>query len=368
MAGKIEFFLFRTTNDELRATRPWRCPGRIREVTMSTKSEKCDLRSILAFWGLEALEWEKVKDVYKVRTNRGYKNLKVSPFNPKRLIFVHQAIRHLMRQGFPHMYPIIPALNGNTYIGIANKAYSLFNWIEGRQCNFANFPELSESGKILAEFHQCSEGFIPPPHSNMRDQIDKCLQHFERRYQQLLEFAAIAGHTPNDSFAQLFLTNLPFYLPLARRAIDKLYHSSYGQLVHLARTRQTFCHGDPAARNFILTPHRQIFLIDFDSCRLDLPVMDLIKFTRRVLKKQQWSFPTAKFLIDAYQQVQPLNSSELEVMKAVFYFPQKFWRMANRHFKKPGALSPERALRKFQKYLCHKYALARFGAEFETYH
>jgi CotS family spore coat protein len=338
------------------------------EVTMSSKPVNSDLRPILACWGLEAFEWEKVKDVYKVRTNRGNKNLKVSPLNPKRLIFVHQAIRHLMRQGFPHMYPIIPAVNGGTYLCIADKAYSLFDWIEGRQCDFANFSELGASGKILAEFHQYSAGFIPPPHSNMRDQIGKCLQHFEERHQQLLEYAAIAGHTPNDDFAQLFLTNLPFYLPMARRAIDKLRHSSYGQLVRLARTRQTFCHGDPAARNFILTPHRQIFLIDFDSCRLDLPVMDLIKFTRRVLKKQQWSFPTAKFLIDAYQQIQPLNINELEVMKAVFYFPQKFWRMANRYFKKHGGRSPERALHKFQKYLGHRYALARFGAEFDSYH
>jgi CotS family spore coat protein len=333
-----------------------------------SKPDNYDLRQILAYWGLEAVEWEKVKDVYKVHTNRGLKNLKVSPLNLKRLTFVHQAIGHLMRQGFSKMYPIIPTLNGGTYICAAGKAFSLFDWIEGRQCDFANLYELSESSKILAEFHQSSEGFNPPPHSNMRNQIGKCLQHFEERYQQLLDFAVIARQAPDDGFAQHFLTNLPFFLPMAQRAIIKLRHSAYGQLVQLARTRQTFCHGDPAARNFILTPHHRIFLIDFDSCRLDLPVMDLIKFTRRVLKKQRWNYPTAKFLIDAYQQVQPLNRYELEVMKAVFYFPQKFWRMANRYFKNHPNLPPERALHKFEKYLANKYALAQFEMEFETYH
>jgi CotS family spore coat protein len=332
------------------------------------KSDSYDLHQVLAYWGLEAFEWEKVKDVYKVRTNRGLKNLKVSPLNIKRLTFVHQAIAHLMRHGFPKMYPIIPTINGNTYICAAGKAFSLFDWIEGRQCDFTNSNELSASSKILAEFHQYSEGFIPPPQSNMRDQIGKCLQHFEERYQQLLDFATIARHSPDDCFAQHFLANLPFFLPLAQRAIFKLRHSAYGQLVNLARTRQTFCHGDPAARNFILTPQNQIFLIDFDSCRLDLPVMDLIKFTRRVLKKHHWSYPLAKFLIDAYQQVQPLNSHELEVMKAVFYFPQKFWRMANRYFKNPATLPPERALHKFEKYLTNKFALAQFEIDFESYH
>jgi CotS family spore coat protein len=333
-----------------------------------SKTDNCDLRHILGYWGLKALKWEKVKDVYKVRTNYGYKNLKVSPLNLKRLTFVHQAIGHLQRQGFPRMYPILPTRNGGTYVCVAGKAFSLFDWIEGQQCNFSSSTELSESSKILAEFHLYSTGFVPPPHSNMRDQIDKCLKHFEERYQELLDFAVIAQHTPDDTFARQYLTNLPFFLPMAQRAIHKLRHSAYGQLIQLARTRGTFCHGDPAARNFILTPQRQVFMIDFDSCRLDLPVMDLIKFTRRVMKKQHWQYPVAKFLIDAYRQVQPLSPGELEVMKAVFYFPQKFWRMAHRHFKSHSGASAERALHKFEKYLSNKLALAQFEVDFESYH
>lgn len=333
-----------------------------------SKTDNYDLRQILSYWGLKALKWEKVKDVYKVRTNCGYKNLKVSPLNLKRLTFVHQAIGHLLRQGFPRMYPIIPAKNGSTYLCIAGKAFSLFDWIDGRQCDFTNPSELNESGKILAEFHLHSAGFTPPPNSNMRDQVGKCLQHFEERYQQLLDYAALAQHCPDDTFAQQYLANLPFFLPMAQRAIYKLRNSAYGQLVQLARSRQTFCHGDPAARNFILTPQQQVFMIDFDSCRLDLPVMDLIKFTRRVMKKHHWNYAVAKFLIDSYQQVQPLNLSELEVMKAVFYFPQKFWRMANRHFKNHAGVSPDRALHKFEKYLSNKLALAQFEVDFESYH
>jgi CotS family spore coat protein len=332
------------------------------------KTENFDLRPILAYWGLEAFEWEKVKDVYKVHTNAGWKNLKVSPLNPQRLIFVHQAIRHLMFREFRHMYPVIPALSGQTYLGVAGKAYSLFDWIEGRQCNFTNLDELRAAGQILAKFHQSSAGFNPPPHSNMRDQIGKCLQHFEERYQQLLDFAVIARGCPDDDFARHYLTNLGFFLPLARRAINKLRYSSYGQLVLRARALKTFCHGDPAARNFIVTPYQEIFMIDFDSCRLDLPLMDLIKFTRRVLKKYNWNYSIAKFLIDAYQQTQPLSQSELEVMKAVFFFPQKFWRMANRRFKNGATPTTERALHKFNKYLANKFQLARFEHEFDSYH
>ena len=260
-----------------------------------------NVHKILTHWGLEAYKWDQIKDVFKVKTNRGLKNLKMSPLNIRRLLFVHQAILHLLQNNFSYMYPILPTQDGHTFICTADKAFSLFDWIEGRQCDFGNPNELGEAGKILADFHLKSVGFTPPPNSNMRNQIGKCLQHFEERYQDLLNYTDIAHHSPDDRFAQIYLANLDHFLPMAERAIAKLKQSNYPQLVNQALANRSFCHGDPAARNFILTPQNQTFLIDFDSCRLDLPIMDLIKFTRRVLKKYNWSYPTAKFLIDAYQ-------------------------------------------------------------------
>ncbi|HYH02892.1 MAG TPA: CotS family spore coat protein [Bacillota bacterium] len=331
------------------------------------KPENPDIRRIISHWGLMALKWEKVKDVYKVKTNRGLKNLKVSPLNVQRLTFVHHAVNHLARNGFQMMKPLIPTTSLTTYVCHNGKAYSLFDWIDGRQSNFNDLNELINSGKILAEFHRRSAGFTPPAHSNMRNQIGKCLHHFEERYQQLLDYTEIARHSPDDPFAQIYLTNLPFFLPMAERAITRLKNSDYQQLVQQAQSQQTFCHGDPAARNFIVTHRHQMYMIDFDSCRLDLPIMDLIKFTRRVLKKYNWSYPIAKMLIDAYQEVNRLNLSELEVMKAVFYFPQKFWRMSNRHFAKHNHHTPERELHKFEKYLSNRNQLAQFETDFDSY-
>jgi CotS family spore coat protein len=331
------------------------------------QTQNLNLSEILNQWGLQVKSAEPIKDVFKVKTDQGWKNLKVSPLIPQRLLFVHQAIEHLNGNGFDKMTPLIPSRSGNTYLCDGTHAYSLFDWIEGRQCNFKNQRELIRSTKILAEFHQKSLGFTPPDNSNMRNRLGKCLKHFEERYQDLLDYQAIARSMPNDPFARIYLENAGFFLPMAVAAIDKLSRSSYPNLVEWAQRNKPFCHGDPAARNFILTPNHQIFMIDFDSCRLDLPIMDLIKFTRRVLKKYHWRFSVAKLVIDSYQEIQPLSRCEMEVMKAVFYFPQKFWRMSNRYFHEHGRHTPERALDKFQKYLQNKYALAQFQVEFERY-
>jgi CotS family spore coat protein len=331
------------------------------------QTETIELSRIMNHWGLTVLSYKKIKDVFKVKTESGFKNLKVSPLSPKRLLFVHQAILYLQNSGFQGMYPIIPASDGRTYVSDGRYAYSLFDWIEGRQCEFGNLTELQDATRLLAEFHQKTSGFIPPDHSNMRNRLGKCLRHFEEHYQDLLDFKEIAAAMPDDPFAKTYLNQVDFFLPIAARAIEKLRDSSYPELVKTARQNHTFCHGDPAARNFILTPDLRTYMIDFDSCRLDLPVMDLIKFARRVLKKYRWKFHIAKILVDAYHEVNSLTSSELEVMKAVFYFPQKFWRMSTRYFHHHDRHSPERALEKLTKYVGNRLELTRFQTEFDHY-
>ncbi len=326
-----------------------------------------ELQRILYYWGLKLFYWEKIRDVYKVYTDQGVKNLKLSPLVPERLLFVHEAVKHLMKKEFHKMYPLIPTSDGRTYILDHQYAYSLFDWIDGRQCDFKNDWELAESTRILAEFHRTTLGFEPPVHSNMRDRLGKCLHHFQERYQELLEFKGIAASSPKDPFAKTYLEHVNFFLPMAARAIKKMQESSYEELVTKARFEKPFCHGDPAARNFILTPQREIYVIDFDSCRLDLPIMDIIKFTRRVMKKHHWSYQTAKLLVDSYQEVYPLTRIEIEVMKAVFYFPQKFWRLSVRYFHQRKEYHHDKLLRKFQKYLTNGKSLARFQAEFENY-
>ena len=325
------------------------------------------VEQLLAAWGLQARRFEKVQDVYKVETDQGLMNLKVSPLIPKRLLFVHQAVRHLAAQGFAHMNPLIPTPDGRSYLCDDQYAYTLYRWVPGRQCDFRNRDELTRATQILAQFHRKSAGFNPPYQSSMRNRLGKCLRQFEERRQELIEYQELAQQRRNEPFARIYLENVEYFLPMAVKAIARLRGSAYPLLVEKAFQEQTFCHGDPAARNFILTPQNEIFVIDFDSCRVDLPIMDVIKFTRRVLKKHRWRTETAIQLINAYHAAAPLTPAELAVMKSVFYFPQKFWRMSTRYFHEHGRHSPERALEKFQKYLRNKKSLAQFQTEFDDY-
>ena len=184
------------------------------------KGYQPDLEALLANWGLKPIQAEKIKDVFKVDTAQGVKNLKVSPLKPKRLIFVHQAINHLIKNGFTKMNPIIPTLQGGTYVSDGQFAYTLFDWIAGRQCNFANQAELAEATRVLAELHRRTLGFVPPPHSNMRKQWEM-FASFPRSDSQLKEYRQNGSPNAPTKACNVYLENCElFYHPLADQAIN----------------------------------------------------------------------------------------------------------------------------------------------------
>ncbi len=326
-----------------------------------------DLKEITSAWGLELYRAEQVKDVYRIETNQGVKNLKVSPLNPKQLDFVHQAVLHLSQNGFQKMTPLIKTLSGKTYVDDGTAAYTLFNWIDGKQCKLRSERELAQATAVLAEFHLYSRGFTPHSQTKLRSRVGKCSKNFVKRSQELLEYKKIAAQMPGDRFAELYLKNIDYYLPLATNAIQLLEQSPYPELVAAYQLRRPFAHGDPAARNFILTPEKQIYLIDFDSCRLEMPILDLIKFARRVLKKHHWKFEVFSQMLTAYQQIQPFSREEFQVMQSVLSFPQKFWRMSSRYFEQRDRRSPERLTHKFEKLLKERKNFTHFQNDFQRY-
>jgi spore coat protein I len=50
------------------------------------------------------------------------------------------------------------------------------------------------------------------------------------------------------------------------------------------------------------------------------------------MRKCNWNIQKASLLLDAYEEIFPLSSDEIIIMKAMLLFPQKFWRVANRYY------------------------------------
>lgn len=325
------------------------------------KPRLISLRELMQTWNYQAKRIEPIRDVYKVSTTRGTVALKGNLLPPEQMQFIHSFLHYLQDQGFTQVLTAIPTPDGRDFIVMEGVVYSLYHWIDGKRPNFRHLDELNDACRALAKMHHACTGFHPPAGSRPRKRWGRLIDIHKKRRHDLTQFAEIAKEKRYPSrFDREYLKHLPDYLNLADQSLALLNADEYNNLVHEGKQKGYVCHGDVAERNFIRTPDGETWIIDLDSCRLDLPVMDLVKFTRRILKKSHWSPNVAQNVISSYHQVYPLSPEEIRLFEAMIMFPQKFWRIADRYYNKSKFFSEEKAYLKLKNVLRQKDDFLKF--------
>jgi len=307
-----------------------------------------------------------VLDVYRVETVNGVKNLKWTRHAEAKLEFILSALNYLTANGFNLLRPPIPTVSGPPFLVAEGEHYLLSDWIEGEKADFTSPSQLAGSCRTLALFHQASCGYRPPKDNHIRSRWGSMLNSLRMRCAELeaLSLRHLKPATGQTAFDRLVGEESQYYLRLSQTALALLDRSKYEELNLEMAVKGGLCHGDVAARNFIITPAGDVCLIDFDSMLQDLPLIDLWKLYRRVMKTFKWDFALGLGMLEAYESINPLSASELEVLLALLSFPQKFWRLANRYYGGRYRVDEARFHRKLVKYTGQSQAHALFLSRF----
>lgn len=326
------------------------------------------LRELLQSWNIQAKHIEPIRDVYKVRSVQGIVALKGNLLSQEQMRFIHCFLRHLHEQGFDEVITAIPTPDGRDFIVMEGVVYSLYDWIDGRRPDFRRMDELRAACQALSKMHRACHGFQPPSGTRPRKRWGRLVESHKKRRQELAAFGETAKSKRFLSrFDREYLKHLPDYLSLADRSLDTMDSEAYHELVHEGKQMGCVCHGDVAERNFIRKPDGTTWIIDLDSSRLDLPVMDLVKFIRRILKKSHWNPEVARTVIQTYQEFSPLRPGEIRLFESVIMFPQKFWRISDRYYHKQKFFSEEKAYDKLRNLIRQKNDFINFLGEYREH-
>lgn len=302
-----------------------------------------------------------VLDVFRVETTDGPKNLKWTRHSDAMLVFVTSALRHQVQNGFTHLREPLPTRDGRPFLVHQGQHYLLSDWIEGQQADLTRPEELAVSCRTLALFHQASRGYRAPAGADLRRRWGLLHRSLAKRCLELAQLPRQAASRPTlTGFDREIWAETEYYLTLANFARKLLAVSDYGALAAKAARQGSLCHGDVAARNFIVTPAGDVSLIDFDGLSQDLPLVDLWKLYRRAMKAFSWDAELGLKILEAYETVYTLSPAELEVLMALVSFPQKFWRLANRYYSGHYPGQEERFCRKLRKYTAQRKGHAGF--------
>lgn len=296
--------------------------------------DKQELRAVADEYGVKLRRIFTIQDnVYKVVSDAGVWCLKRADLGESKARYLCAIQQYLADTGFQKFASLVTTSRGTPYVKIGTGIYLANEWLEGEKCDFNLLGHLESATRTLAEFHRYSQGFVVPSGAKAKVMWNRWPQTFAWRLRDLMEFKEqVLCKRWLSEFDRKFLANVDYFYHMGQQALRTFAFYDYPRVAAMAREMGFFTHRDVAARNFVIRPDGEAYLIDFDYSRFDLRVNDLCRLIERSLKKQRWEIDRAELILDIYQEINPLTREELPILLGFFQFPQKFWRLADRYY------------------------------------
>lgn len=290
--------------------------------------------------------------------------IKKSNLSSDRLIFINEAKEHLKKNGFENLDEYICTINGSPFIEIDNNNYVMTRFMDGMECNFDNKNDIMNISRLLASFHKASKGFFPKSGIIARSDLGKIPVFFSKRLDEIKKLKKVAKKG-KSKFDYLFLQYVDYYCDIAEKAINSLNDSNYNELVNRAKLEGVFCHHDFTHHNVIFY-NKKYYLINFDFCCYELKIYDIANFLRRKMRKCNWDINEAKIILNEYKQIENIDMDEMEVLKIILQFPQKFWRVSNKYYNSKRSWSEKSFVVRLQEVIEELEYHERFIKDFNS--
>lgn len=316
---------------------------------------------ILEKYPLEIRNTGKARGAFFCETDQGSMLLKEFRGSKERVAFLESMLNFLNDQGF-----VVEAIVRTKEEQLLSSdddnqtTFLLKTWYTGKECDVKNRENLILTVKKLAGFHnlvRCYEGDIP---EFLMEKQEDLLEEYRRHNRELNKVKNyIRAKHKKNAFETLFMEKQEYFRKQGEEVANQLQQQldkiSEVQWMHMCG----ICHGDFNQHNVIFHGTEIIFL-NFEKMSMDIQVIDLSNFMRKILEKYNWNPSLGIELITAYDQVRKLSWIELEQLYLRLAFPMKFWKIANHYYNSRKSWVSGRDIEKLQKVLEQEEARKQF--------
>ncbi|MCD8119203.1 MAG: hypothetical protein LUE29_06980 [Lachnospiraceae bacterium] len=71
--------------------------------------------------------------------------------------------------------------------------------------------------------------------------------------------------------------------------------------------------------------------VNFERMAVGLQVTDVYDYIRKILEKNAWNRELGYRLIERYRRERPMSADEMEILRILFLFPEKYWKLVNHY-------------------------------------
>ena len=303
------------------------------------------------------------KDMYIITAQQGEKKLaKLSNLKADRISFIAEVKEHLIRNGFTNIDRNIPAIQGGFSANIGELCLYITDYIEGRELNLESNIETSASASMLASMHKASYGFRISESISARSELGKLPLCLQKRLDEIKKLRK-AAQKGRMKFDHMICESTDYFLKTGELALDLLADSEYIILSDKAAQDGVISHHDFNHHNIYVNDDA-MYVVNFEYCCFDLKVYDLVNLLRRKMRKCNWDIKEAVNIIEEYSKIETISKEELEIMKIMLLFPQKFWMVINKYYNSKRSWSEKSFVTRLQEVIDEVEPHSKFMSEF----
>lgn len=277
-----------------------------------------DIRFLERAYGCRVYGWKSFRNVWMVRTNRGYWVVKSYKDRELAELVTHLSER-LRENGFFNTVQFVKGLNGKAVHPYQSRNLTVMKAINGKECHYASLPEMQRAVTTLARFHQAARGF--PVELERMDGTPPLLDKWEHRLHQFEQIVStVKGNGPKSRLEQLIVQMGPAIVNEGKQLLQQIHLLPLEREMHRFVVEGTLAHRDVASHNFLITDTQACYLIDLDTVQPDMQLVDLIQFAGRMLVMQGYNPDAFSAMIQAYCRIKPLSNTQVHIIHTMLRF------------------------------------------------
>lgn len=279
---------------------------------------------------IEVLDVIPLRKVFVLKTADGKKVLKRLDYDEERINFINDCVQSLTNN-FSYMMEFKVFQNNKIYKVWKNNYYVLMNLLPGREVAFTNSVEFNLSGELLGKYHLASKNSLKDIRKTIFE--ESLVVKFEHAIKDIISLKELVEtYKFKNEFDRIFLDEFDDSILDMRKALELLSFSSYSS-IRKCKENYVICHNDLAEHNFMIS-NEGIYLIDFDYCTIDLPIMDLCDLILKGIKNVAFDFQKANDVIKSYDSIKKLTEDEYKIMYILLFFPRDFYNIVSDYYHK----------------------------------
>lgn len=307
--------------------------------------------SILEQYDINVKNTKKVREAVLCDTEQGLFLIKELRVSEKRLHLLEQLGRHIRQQGYENIDWILKNKeDGLIVTSEEGTKYFLKRWFHGKECDIYREKDILDATENLTRIHRVLRGFVPeeaeePVFLTRGEDLRQEYFRHNREMKKVRTF--MRGRVEKGDFELAFLKHFNVMYAQAEQALEELKMSKYETLCEESAGAQKIIHGDYNYHNVLMT-YSGMATTNFEHARMNLQIVDLYYFLRKVMEKHHWDVELGDKILNRYQKYLPFREGELQVMAICLAYPEKFWKTANSYYRSRKVWFPVKNFEKLE--------------------